>query len=59
MGGSQNLSGRRGEEKNIAPTGTRTPNPRRLALSQSLYRLRYPAPSSSIARTIIQEGHVA
>jgi hypothetical protein len=36
----QNLSGRRGEQINVAPTGTQTPD--RPARSRSLYRLRYP-----------------
>jgi hypothetical protein len=39
---AQSRSGRRGEEKILNPTGTRTPTPGRPARSQSLYRLRYP-----------------
>jgi hypothetical protein len=39
LGGPQNRSGRRGEEKILDPTGTRTPTPR--PYSQSLYRLSY------------------
>jgi hypothetical protein len=42
LGGPQNRSGRLGEEKNLAPTGTRTPTPRPTSRSQSLYRLSYP-----------------
>jgi hypothetical protein len=42
--GPQNRSGRRGEEKNLAPTRTRTPTH-----SQLLYRLSYPV--SEIMRT--------
>jgi hypothetical protein len=43
LGEPQSPSGRRGEEKILDPTGTRTPNPR--SSSQSLYRLRYPGSS--------------
>jgi hypothetical protein len=43
LGRPQNRSGRRGEEKILDPTGTRTLNPGRPARSQSLYRLRYPS----------------
>jgi hypothetical protein len=42
MGEPHSRSGRRGEEKILDPTGTRTPTPARPARSQSLYRLRYP-----------------
>jgi hypothetical protein len=42
LAGPQSRSGRRGEEKIICPTGTRTPTPRSFSRSQSLYRLSYP-----------------
>jgi hypothetical protein len=42
LSGPQKLSGRRGEEKNLTSTGTRTPTSRPSRPSQSLYRLRYP-----------------
>jgi hypothetical protein len=42
LGGPQNRSGRHGEKKILAPTGTRTPTSGRPARSQSLYRLSYP-----------------
>jgi hypothetical protein len=32
LGGPQNRSGRRGEDKNLAPAGTRTPAPRSFSL---------------------------
>jgi hypothetical protein len=32
LSGPQSRSGRRGEEKNVAPTGTRTPTPRPVAI---------------------------
>jgi hypothetical protein len=45
LGGPQSQYGRRGEEKIIDFTGTRTPNPQSSG-SQSLYRLRHPSLSS-------------
>jgi hypothetical protein len=42
LDGPQSRSGRRGEDTNLAPTGTRTPTPGRASRIQSLYRLRYP-----------------
>jgi hypothetical protein len=41
--GPQNRAWRRGEGKNLTPTGTQTRSLGRPARSQSLYRLRYPA----------------
>jgi hypothetical protein len=41
--GPQSQSGRRGEEKILDPTGTKTRPLGRPARSQSLYRLRYPS----------------
>jgi hypothetical protein len=42
LGEPRNCSGRRKEENNLGPSGTRTPSPLRPVRSQSLYRLRYP-----------------
>jgi hypothetical protein len=44
----QSPSGRRGEEKILDPSGTRTPTPRSSIHSQLIYRLRYPWSSSHL-----------
>jgi hypothetical protein len=54
---AQNLSGRCGEEKNLAPTGTRTPPPR--PSSHSLHRLSYPGSSIVTISTLRSRVYIA
>jgi hypothetical protein len=50
LGGPQNRSGRRGEEKILEPTGTQNPPAR----SRSLYGLRYPVSQSTAVGVFIE-----